>query len=56
MSTVFVYGHFGTLEFVQFLPNGCFILWSQSCPWLIGSPIVVVSLRNLYVIVESDDL
>lgn len=56
MPTALVDGHFGGLELVQLLPNGGLVLWRQSCPRLVRPAIVVVGLRNLDVVVESDDL
>lgn len=56
MATALVDCHFGGLELVQLLAYGGLILWRQSCPWLVRTPIVIMRLRHLNVIVEANDL
>lgn len=56
MATALVDCHFGGLELVQLLAYGSLILWRQSCPWFVRTPIVIMGLRHLNVIIEAYDL
>jgi len=56
VSAFLVNGHLRAFKLVQLLSNGSLIFRSQSRPGLVGSPVVIVSLRYLDVIVEPDDL
>lgn len=55
MSTTFVHGHFGALELVQFLADGGLVFRRQACPRFVRPPVVVVRLRHLNVIVETNN-
>lgn len=56
MTTVIVNIHFRTLEFIKFFPNCCLIFRSKSCPRLVCSSIIIVSLSNFNVIIEAYNL
>lgn len=52
----FVNLHLGALEFVELFTDGSLVGRSELGPRFIGSPVVLVCVRALHVLMETEDL
>ena len=56
MSTLFVNVHLVGLEVVELFSDGGLVFGSQSGPWLVGSPIILMARSHFDIITKFDYL
>jgi hypothetical protein len=56
MTALIVDVHFGGLVVVELLPDVGLVLGRESGPGLVSPPVVLMTWRHLYVVVELDNL